>query len=81
MSAAPHTALTFAGAPPIVPDIFKVRCEARACLYAADNISDLHDAVDALHEQSERVRLVAEHGQDAAQAIIAAASRAVWVRA
>lgn len=66
----------------IVPtelEAFEMRCWARARLYAEGEL-DLFDAVDKLQADAERRGLVAEPGQDAVQAIIAAAFRAVRAR-
>jgi hypothetical protein len=56
-------------------DVFRARAEARALLWRAGEL-DLHDAVDGLQHAAERA-LVAGLGQDAVQAIIAAAFAAV----
>jgi hypothetical protein len=53
-------------------EVFKARALARAHLYAAGEF-DLHDAVDVLQEAAIGSGLVEQIGQDAAQAIIAAA--------
>jgi hypothetical protein len=53
-------------------EIFRERCEARAILYEAAQLS-LHEAVDELHADAERTGLVDMLGQDAVQAIIAEA--------
>jgi len=61
--------------PPIavdLPEAFKLRCEARALLWAACEI-DLHEAVDVLQADAERDGLVELIGQDAVQAIMASA--------
>jgi hypothetical protein len=65
--------------PPTALEMFTVRCRARAALYAAGEIPDLHDAVDALQEHSERHGLIAEIGQDAVQQVISEAFRPVRV--
>jgi len=51
---------------------FKARCEARALLYYADEI-ELIDAVDSLQLSAVESGLVRAIGQDAVQAMIAAA--------
>jgi hypothetical protein len=51
---------------------FTARCEARALLFTSGEI-DLIDAVDALQAAAVASGLVHEIGQDAVQAIIAAA--------
>jgi hypothetical protein len=51
---------------------FELRCRARARFFA-DGELELHDAVDVLQHDAEVSGLVAELGQDAVQAIIAAA--------
>lgn len=52
--------------------VFIARAEARALLWQAGEY-DLHEAVDELQAAAERDGLVAELGQDAIQAILAAA--------
>jgi hypothetical protein len=59
MTVDPHTA-------------FELRCWARARLFAQGEF-DLHDAVDELQAWAERLGLVEQIGQDAVQAIMAAA--------
>jgi hypothetical protein len=59
-------------------EVFRLRCNARARLYATGEI-DLHTAVDELQESAELNGLVAAIGQDAVQAIMAAAFSAVRV--
>ena len=53
-------------------EVFKLRCEARALLCGLGEI-DLHDAVDVLQADAVRDGLVDQIGQDAVQAIMAAA--------
>jgi hypothetical protein len=53
-------------------EVFRARCEARAHLYATGDL-DLHDAVDVLQEGAVKLGLVERIGQDAVQAIMAAA--------
>jgi hypothetical protein len=54
-------------------EVFRARCEARAALYAAGEF-DLHEAVDVLQQEfAERLGLIQTIGQDAVQAIMAAA--------
>jgi hypothetical protein len=55
-------------------NIFWARCEARAHLYAVDEL-DLHAAVDGLQEYADQHGVVAELGQDATQAILTEAFR------
>ena len=57
-------------------EVFTARCEVRAYLWAEGEL-ELHDAVDALQAAAERDGLVARLGQDAVQAIMAKAFRAV----
>jgi hypothetical protein len=64
--------------PPTALEIFAVRCEARAALYTAGEIVDLHDAVDALQAHAERHGLVREYGQDHVQHMISEAFRPAW---
>jgi|SRR6516164_7900458 hypothetical protein len=59
-------------------EVFGLRCNARARLYATGEI-DLQTAVDELQESAELNGLVAAIGQDAVQAIMAAAFSAVQV--
>jgi hypothetical protein len=56
--------------------IFTARCEARALLWQAGEF-DLHEAVDVLQAAAMRDGLVAAIGQDAVQALMAAAFTAV----
>jgi hypothetical protein len=70
---APHSP---PAARPSALEIFIARCEARAVLWAAGELS-LHDAVDVLQADAVRDGLVAEIGQDAVQAIMAKAFEAV----
>jgi hypothetical protein len=53
-------------------EIFRERCEVRAILYEAGEL-ELHEAVDVLQADAERTGLVEAIGQDAVQAIMAAA--------
>ena len=53
-------------------EAFKLRCWARAKLYANGEF-DLIEAVDALQAFAIKLGLVAEFGQDAVQAMMAAA--------
>lgn len=53
-------------------EVFEARCEVRALLYAVGEIT-LHDAVDELQAAAIDTGVVAEIGQDAVQAIMAAA--------
>jgi hypothetical protein len=55
-------------------DIFIARAEARAALFAAGEL-DLHEAVDGLQAAGVASGLVVSIGQDAVQAIMAAAFR------
>lgn len=57
-------------------EIFVARCEARAALWQAGELT-LHDAVDQLQATAERDGLVNQIGQDATQAILSAAFGAV----
>ena len=75
MSGSPITISIAATPTPL--EVFRARCEAHATLYAAGEIPDLHDAVDALQEHAERHGLVAEIGQDAVQQVISEAFRPV----
>ena len=52
--------------------VFRERCEARAYLFAIGEF-DLHEAVDVLQADASRTGLVDHIGQDAVQAIMAAA--------
>jgi hypothetical protein len=52
--------------------MFELRCEARARLVAAGELT-LHDAADSLQHDAEASGLIAELGQDEVQAIMAAA--------
>jgi hypothetical protein len=56
---------------------FELRCWARARLWQAGEINDLHDAVDVLQECAVAWGLVESIGQDRVQEIIAAAFDAV----
>jgi hypothetical protein len=56
--------------------IFRARCEARALLFAAGEIS-LHDAVDGLQYDAEATGLVDELGRDEVQRIMGGAFAAV----
>lgn len=58
-------------------EVFRARCEARSTL-CANGLMDLQDAVDELQEVAVAQRLVAMHGQDAIQQILAE-SFARWV--
>jgi hypothetical protein len=51
-------------------EIFRERCEARAML-VANGLMDLQDAVDGLQESAAAQGLVATHGQDRIQRIMA----------
>src|SRR5262249_9817163 len=53
-------------------EVFRLRCNARARLYATGEI-DLHTAVDELQDAAATNGSVAQFGQDAVQAIMAAA--------
>lgn len=53
-------------------DIFRLRCWARATLFAAGEF-DLHVAVDVLQEDAERSDLVERCGQDFVQRMMAGA--------
>jgi hypothetical protein len=53
-------------------EIFKVDCEVRAALFAAGEL-ELHEAVDSLQYAAAASGLVALLGQDAVQAVMAAA--------
>jgi len=57
-------------------DKFRARYEARAILYAAGEL-DLREAIDTLQADAVASGLVAEIGQNAVQAIMAAAFRGV----
>jgi hypothetical protein len=63
--------------PPTALEMLTTRCRARAALYAAGEIPDLQNAVDALQEHPERHGLVAKHGQDVVQAIMSEAFQRV----
>jgi hypothetical protein len=56
--------------------VFELRCQVRATLFAAAEYT-LTEAVDALQSDAEAQGLVVEIGQDAVQAIMAAAFGAV----
>jgi hypothetical protein len=56
--------------PPI--EIFRERCDARAML-VANGLMSLQDAVDGMQESAAAQGLVATHGQDRVQEIMAAA--------
>jgi hypothetical protein len=56
---------------------FELRCWARARLWQAGEINDLHDAVDVLQECAVAWGLVASVAQDAVQSIMARAFDAV----
>jgi hypothetical protein len=56
--------------------VFNARCEARAMLVNL-NMIDLHEAVDELQAAAERDGLIERLGQDAVQAILAAAFEAM----
>src|SRR5262245_15663123 len=58
-------------------EIFTVRCEARAYLWADNEIADLHEAVDELQASAVRDGLVAKLGQDEVQRILADAFASV----
>jgi len=70
------TSTTAAPAPDAL-EMFRARCEARAYLYAAGDLSDLHDAVDVLQDQAKRHGLIDRYGQDTVQRVVADAFRAV----
>jgi hypothetical protein len=53
-------------------EVFRARAEARAHLYAAGEL-ELHETVDVLQDAAERTGLVTSLGQDAVQALMAAA--------
>jgi hypothetical protein len=55
-------------------DVLRERAEARAYLWAAGEL-DLQEAVDKLQTDAERDGLVERIGQDAVEAILAAAFR------
>jgi hypothetical protein len=57
--------------------VFRLRCNARARLYATGEIIDSHTAVDELQISAEASGLIAAIGQDRVQAIISAAFSAV----
>ena len=59
-------------------EIFRLRCEARAYLYACRQLT-LTAAVDALQEMAVRDGLIVTFGQDAIQAILAKEFEAVNV--
>ena len=63
--------------PPTALEMLTARCRAGAALYAAGEIPNLQNAVDALQEHAERHGLVAKHGQDVVQAIMSEAFRRV----
>jgi hypothetical protein len=56
----------------VLRKIFRERCEARAILYEAAELS-LHEAIDVLQDDAKRTGLVGMLGQAAVQAIIAEA--------
>jgi hypothetical protein len=58
-------------------EAFELRCWARARLWQAGEIDDLHDAVDALQECAVAWGVVASVAQDAVQSIMARAFAAV----
>jgi hypothetical protein len=61
--------------PPTALEMFTARRRARTALYAADEIPDLHDVVDALLKHAERHGLIAEIGQDAMLEVVSKAFR------
>lgn len=63
---------THSARPPNAEQVFRLRCWARAALYAAGEI-DLIEAVDELQDAAAATGLVACIGQDAVQHIIASA--------
>jgi hypothetical protein len=56
----------------LASEIFRVRAEARAILYAVGEL-ELHEAVDKLQADAEVNGLIAEIGQDAVQHIMSEA--------
>jgi hypothetical protein len=74
MTAATRRKETASGCSEAVPaiDVFHLRCWARAELVAA-YLMDFHEAVDGLRAAAVRYGLIKEIGQDAVQAIMAAA--------
>jgi len=54
-------------------EVFRARCWARAVLFAAGEIADVHTAVDTLQAAAESSGLIEALGQDAIQAIISTA--------
>ena len=64
--------------PNLALEIFRERCEARAVL-CANGVMDLQTAVDELQEAAVSQGLVARHGQDAVQDVMAE-SFARWMR-
>ena len=66
----------FAAEPESAVAVFRARAEARALLWQAGEF-DLHEAVDALQAAAVANGLVSEIGQDAVQAIMAAAFQKV----
>jgi hypothetical protein len=58
-------------------DVLRERCEARAVLVAHGYL-DLQTAVDELQEAAAAQGLVAKHGQDAIQQIMADSFAARW---
>ncbi len=77
MSAAPSTSTATAVLPFRALEMFRSRCEARAHLYAAGEIPDLHDAIDVLQEHAVKHGLVRQIGQDAVQTVMAEAFQQV----
>jgi hypothetical protein len=71
LSSSAQVALDVAAAPSAV-DVFTARAEARALLWYAGEF-DLHEAVDVLQGDAERIGLITAIGQDAVQAIMAKA--------
>lgn len=66
------TALAKAASTISAAEMFRARCEAKAMLYAAGEI-DLIEAVDELQRSAAESGLVAEHGQDVVQQVMARA--------
>ena len=64
------TAIHHAELSPSAVEVFRLRCWARAHLWAA-GVLGLHEAVDVLQSDAERDGLIDNIGQDAVQAIIA----------
>jgi glycine/D-amino acid oxidase-like deaminating enzyme len=63
--------------PPTALEMLTARGRVGAALYAAGEIPNLQNVVDALEKHAERYGLVARHEQDVVQAIMSEAFRRV----